>query len=195
MDFVNDSKVYDINDQYMFGPAILVNPVVEPITNGKDVARTVYLPECAGWYDFWTGEKFDGGQSIEVDSPLSTMPLYVKAGSIIPMGPFIQYATEKTDPIELRVYPGADASFTLYEDENDNYNYEKGVYSTIEFIWDDSEKTLTIGSRQGEFPGLKMQRTINIVIISTGHGVEVAPEEAPDRTVSYDGDSLTLVME
>jgi len=192
MDFRQDKNVFDAGDQFMFGPAILVNPVTEPMKDGKSVGREVYLPQCAGWYDFWTGKRLDGGKSIRVNVPLSTMPLYVKAGSIIPMGPFIQYATEKTDPLEVRVYPGADGSFNLYEDENDNYNYEKGVYSTIEFIWDDSEKALTIGPRQGSFPGMKEKRAINIVIVRDGHGVGVEPVETPDKAVSYDGRPVKL---
>ena len=192
MDFQKDKNVFNIDDQFMFGPSILVNPVTQPLKEMDSPEREVYLPRSEGWFDFWTGKKLEGGQTIDGPAPLSIMPLYVKAGSIIPIGPFVQYAMEKSDPIELRVYPGADCSFTLYEDEGDNYNYEKGVYSTIEFSWDDSENTLKIGKRQGEFPGMKEERKINIVIVGHGLGVGVAPEQSPDKTVSYDGNPVTL---
>ena len=127
--------------------------------------------QAAGWFDFWTGEPLAGGQTVEKPSPVDIMPLYVKAGSIVPMGPKLQYATERpADPIELRVYPGADAEFTIYEDENDNYNYEKGVYSTIPLAWNDAAKTLTIGDRAGGFPGMLESRTFNIVIVTDNRG-------------------------
>jgi alpha-D-xyloside xylohydrolase len=192
MDFRSDPKVYNIADQFMFGPALLVNPVTAPLKEMTGPVREVYLPESAGWYDFWTGDKHEGGRTITAPAPLSTMPLYVKAGSIVPMGPFIQYAAEKSDPIELRVYPGADAVFTLYEDENDNYNYENGMYSTVEFKWDDSEKALTMGERKGGFPGMKKGKTINVVIVGPGHGAGLEPEDDPDKTVTYTGKRVTL---
>jgi hypothetical protein len=121
--------------------------VIEP----REKTRSVYLPAGSSWIDFWTGEKLDGGRTSVADAPIEKIPLMVKAGSIVPMGPFIQYSTEKpADPIELRIYPGADGSFTLYEDENDNYDYEKGVYATtIAFHWDDAKRQLTIDARKG----------------------------------------------
>ena len=123
--------------------------------------RKVYLPGTSAWIDFWTGEKFTGGHTITTPAPIDIIPLYVKAGSMIPMGPYIQYATEKpADPIELRIYPGADGTFELYEDENDNYNYEKGKYALIPFSWNDKTKTLTISDRKGEFDG--MLKKLNI---------------------------------
>jgi alpha-D-xyloside xylohydrolase len=155
----------------------------------------VYLPESKGWYDFWTGKEYNGGQEMTADAPIDKIPLFVKAGSVIPMGPFIQYSTEKpAGPIELRIYPGADASFTLYEDENDNYNYERGIYSTIEFKWNDSTRTLTIGKRHGEFPGMLKEKTINIVVVSPDHGTGVEVTEKVEKVVKYDGAEKTIEL-
>ena len=147
----------------------LVSPVtnamyVKPGVSGKDTvqvedfsnikSKETYLPAGNDWFDFWTGEKFSGGNKVSKQTPLDIIPLYVKAGSIIPVGPNVQYAEEKKwDDLEIRIYPGANGKFVLYEDENDNYNYEKGVYSTISFNWDDKKKTLTISDRNGSFPG------------------------------------------
>jgi len=154
---------------------------------------SVYLPQCQGWYDFWTGEFFPGGQTVEKATPIDIMPLYVKAGSIIPMGPFKQYATEKPeDPIELRIYTGADAEFVLYEDENDNYNYEKGIYATIPFHWDEKSKTLTIGKRKGKFPGMLKQREFRIIWVGKNHGTGVEIEPESDRTVRYAGEKVVV---
>jgi alpha-D-xyloside xylohydrolase len=154
----------------------------------KEKVREVYLPAGHLWYDFWTGDTFQGGQSATFDAPKEMIPLLVKAGSFIPMGPFIQYAAEKpADPLELRIYSGADGSFTLYEDENDNYHYERGIYATIDFTWDDSRKELTIGERQGEFPGMLKRRTINIVLVKKGQGTGIGVTDNPDRVVYYDG--------
>ena len=115
--------------------------------------RNVYLPAGTTWYDFWTGEKFEGGKQITAACPIDKMPLLVRAGSIVPLGPVVQYAAEKpSDPIEVRIYAGADGSFTLYEDEGDNYNYEKGVFATIELRWDDATRTLTIGEAREASP-------------------------------------------
>src|SRR5690606_14410196 len=131
-----DEKTYDIGDQYMFGPAFLVNPITRPMyyqsesrkLEGIEKVREVYLPAGTIWYDFWTGKQYQGGQTITANAELDTMPLYVRAGSIVPMGPKIQYTSEEKDPIELRIYPGADGQFVLYNDEGDNYNYENGFY-------------------------------------------------------------------
>jgi alpha-D-xyloside xylohydrolase len=165
--------------------------VVEP----RQKTRAVYLPAGTRWMDFWTGETLPGGQEITADAPIEKIPLMVKAGSIVPMGPFIQYAGEKPgDPIELRVYPGADGSFTLYEDENDTYNYEKGVYSTIGFHWDDAKHQLTIGARKGSFPGMFKQRTFQIVIVGKNHGTGVEVTSNPDKVVSYSGEQQTVPL-
>jgi alpha-D-xyloside xylohydrolase len=120
------------------------------------------------------------------------MPLYVKAGSIIPMGPFLQYATEKpADPIELRIYPGADGKFDLYEDENDNYNYENGQYTIIPFSWDDTGRTLTIGQREGEYGGMLKKRTFNIVLVNQSAGVGIEPS-GTFKVIQYSGKSLRV---
>ncbi len=149
MDFRTDVRAQNVGDQFLFGPALLVNPVTEP----GATTRPLYLPK-ATWFDFWTGASVDGGRALDAPTSIDRIPLYVRAGSIIPMGPDVEYSTEKpADPIELRVYRGADGAFTLYEDENDNYNYEKGVHATIPLRWDDAKKTLTIGERSGRFPG------------------------------------------
>ncbi len=154
---------------------------------------TIYLPQCEGWYDFWTAEFLKGGQTIEKETPIDIMPLYVKAGSIIPLGPFKQYSTEKPeDPIELRIFTGADAEFILYEDENDNYNYEKGSYATIPIVWNEKSQTLTIGKRKGEFQGMLQEREFRIVWVKDGHGVgvEIAPEI--DEVIQYAGEKVIV---
>ena len=150
--------------------------------------RTVYLPSGHEWIDFWTGKKFKGGKTVTADAPIEKMPLFIKAGSIIPMGTFIQYSDEKpADPLELRIYPGADGQFVLYEDENDNYNYEKGVYATIPFLWDNANQTLTIGKRSGHFPGMLKKRKIHIIIIKDNHGNGINLTKKPDKVVRYTG--------
>ncbi len=153
----------------------------------------VYLPESKGWYDFWTGKNYRGGQEVMADAPIDKIPLFVKAGSIIPMGPFVHYATEHPEgPIELRIYAGANASFTLYEDENDNYNYERGVYSTIDLSWNESTRSLTIGARHGSFPGMQKERSFNIVIVSGERGTGVDTTEKADKTVAYTGTPMVV---
>jgi len=178
MDFPADARVQNIGDEFLYGPAILVSPVTEQ----GATTRHLYLPAGATWYDFQTGASQTGGKYIDAPAPLDHMPLFVRGGSIIPVGPDEEYATEKApDPIELRVYPGADADFTLYEDENDGYDYEKGVYATIPIHWDDAKHALTIGSRQGEFPGMLHERTFKVVI---GNG--------PSKAVHYTGTAVTI---
>jgi alpha-D-xyloside xylohydrolase len=126
------------------------------------------LPAGVDWYDFWTAEKFSGGNKVSRQTPLDIIPVYVKAGSIIPVGPSVQFAEEKKwDNLEIRVYPGANGKFVLYEDENDNYNYEKGVYSTVTFTWDDAKKSFTISDRTGAFPGMLNERKFNMVIVTS----------------------------
>jgi alpha-D-xyloside xylohydrolase len=150
----------------------------------------------AKWYDFWTGRAVMGGVAVDADAPLRRIPLYVRAGSILPMGPELQYSTEKPeDPIELRVYAGANGSFTLYEDENDTYDYEKGAYATIPLVWDDAARTLTIGARTGKFPGMLETRTFRIVFVVEGHGTGIgAPGDSdqPDKIVTYSGAQIVV---
>ncbi len=167
----------------------------EQIHEERPKTENVYLPRSRGWYDFWTGRFYDGSREVTTDAPIDKIPLFVKAGSIIPMGPFIQYSTEKpADPIELRIYPGADATFTLYEDENDNYDYEKGIYSTVEFTWNDATHTLIIGKRHGKFPGMLKHRTFNIVVVSPDHGTGVESTEKVEKVVKYDGAEIATTL-
>ncbi len=196
-DFRNDEAVRNIPDQYMFGSAFLVNPVTQQLysaPNSKQLAkiRKVYLPKSTQWYDFWTGKQIAGGKTIDAKATIETLPLYIKAGSIVPMGPYLQYATEKVaDPIELRVYPGADADFVIYEDENDTYNYEKGKYATIPLHWNEAEKTLTIGNRQGEFAGMVKERTFNVVWVTPKNGTGIEPAKTV-KAVKYSGSEVTV---
>lgn len=157
----------------------------------KEKTKKVYLPANHIWFDFWTGEAVEGGKIIKTDAPIDKIPLFIKSGSIIPMGPFLQYATEKpANPIELRIYPGADGSFTLYEDENDNYNYEKGIYATIELQWNDKERQLIISDREGEFPGLLKKRTFKVVIVEKDHGAGIEITDSFDKVVEYRGKEI-----
>lgn len=184
LDFQWDLRARDVADQYLFGPALMVNPVVRP----GIASRSVYLPEGTTWIDFWTGKPYPGGQTVEAATPLDRLPLFVRAGSIVPMGPVVRYAAEKpADPIELRIYPGADGSFTLYEDQGDGYAYEKGVFATIPMKWDDRSRTLTLGRRYGGFPEMLTQRTFRIVLVRPSHGAGPETEKRADVTVSYSG--------
>lgn len=198
MDFPSDKKALNIDDQYMFGKSILVCPVTESMYNkdGQEDFSSVktlelYLPSGTKWIDFWTGETVEGGQTITKETPIDIMPLYVKAGSVIPIGPDVQYAEEKPwDNLEIRVYKGADGEFTLYEDENDSYNYEKGLYSTIKFNWDNSENTLLISDREGKFPGMLTDRKFNIVIVQP----EKMGAEKYDKTITYKGKEVSVKL-
>ena len=213
MDFPEDRRVWDMGDEYMFGKALLVAPVLEaqytPETavrvdelSGWDRDNTgkagsggavdftvkkttkVYLPEGAAWYDYWTGEKLDGGREITRETTLDLIPLYVRAGGIVPLGPDVQYATEKPwDSLTLRVYPGADGSFVLYEDEFDNYNYERGAYTEIPVTWDDSARRLTIGARRGSYPGMIERRRFTVVM-----------PDGTEQTVEYAGKKVSVKL-
>ena len=193
-DFAQDRRVWDMTDEFMFGRSILAAPILDPQYTEEKIIRTdamtgwnkdevknegvknekmdwnapktatKYLPKGANWYDFWTGKRYQGGQTVILETQLNRVPMFVRAGSIVPMGPVMQYVGEKKwDNLELRVYPGADATFTLYEDEGDNYNYEKGVYATIPISWSERTHTLTIGERKGNYPGMLEQRHFTIV--------------------------------
>jgi len=189
MDFRTDVRAQNIGDQFMYGPAFLVSPVTEP----DATTRRLYLPQ-AKWYDFWTGSTIGGGKTIDASAPLDRLPLYIRAGSILPLGPDEEWSTEKpADPIELRIYRGADADFTLYEDENDTYNYENGAYATIPLHWDEAKQTLTIGDRKGQFPGMKESRTFQVVFAGEHHGAGINPEGRPDKTVTYSGKHVVVV--
>ena len=212
-DFANDKKVWDIADEFMFGRSILAAPIVNPqyteekiiredamtgwdrknVSDGSPAgtvawtaAKTAvkYLPKGATWYDFWTGKQYKGGQSVTLETQLNRVPMFVKAGSIVPMGPEMQYVGEKAwDDLELRVYPGADGEFVLYEDEGDSYNYEKGAYTTINMKWNERAHTLTIGERQGSYKGMIQQRRFTIVT-----------PDGQTKTVDYDGQKKSLAL-
>lgn len=192
MDFPDDAGVLNIADQYMLGPSLLVNPVV----HYKARTREVYLPKSSGWFDLHSGKFYAGGQRITAEAPYERMPVYVNAGSIIPTGPAIQYSAEKlSGPITLYIYTGKDAAFTLYEDENVNYNYEEGKYSTIPFTYDEKEKSVTIGARKGAFNGMPARRTFNVIRVSPNRPVPMDVSSTPDRTIVYEGKSVTVKME
>ncbi|RZK39244.1 MAG: DUF5110 domain-containing protein [Pedobacter sp.] len=224
MDYPGDKRTQDMGNEYMFGPSILVAPVIHaqytpeiPIkTNEKngwdknlppeakssdsvnfhEIKFTkIYLPKGSQWYDFWTNQRYTGGQDIIKKTGLSTIPLYIKAGSILPIGPKVQYATEKRwDNLELRIYPGANGNFTLYEDENDNYNYEKGSYSNITFLWDDHRQALTIQPRDGVFPGMLTSRNFSIRKISFGRNGPTIGTGVEKKVISYIGEQVIIKL-
>lgn len=211
MDFSSDKKTWDINSEYLFGKSFLVAPVlnaqytpekliktdenegwnkndgknessVSDIDFTQDKTVTVYLPVGADWFDYWTNEKYTGGKEIQKPVNLQSMPLYVKAGSIIPFGPDVQYATEKKwNHLTIKVYPGADADFTLYEDEFDNYNYEKGAYTEIPFHWNEKSQTLTVDTRKGNFNGMIQRRNFTIIL-----------PDGQQKSVTYSGRKLNI---
>ena len=212
-DFAADKKVWNTTDEFMFGHSILAAPIVDPQYTEEKIIRTnamtgwdrqnnvngndnlnvdftavktasKYLPKGASWYDFWTGKQFKGGQTVTLQTSLETVPMFVRAGSIVPLGPEMQYVGEKAwDNLEMRVYPGADGTFTLYEDEGDSYNYEKGVHSTITFLWNDKSRTLTIGERKGEYPGMLKSRRFTVVL-----------PNGNSQTIDYDGQQKQIKL-
>ena len=187
MDFPDDPAVRDMSDQWMFGPAFMPCPVSEY----KARNREVYFP-AGGWYDFYSGSYIPGNQTLTVEAPYERMPLYVRAGSIVPFGPEIEWSDEKpTTDIRLYVYAGADATFTLYEDDGLTYGYEKGAFATIPILWDDASRTLTISTRGGSFKGMPEKRRFTVVIVDPHHPQPYNPDAA-GTTVEYDGNELTL---
>ncbi|TGV02811.1 glycoside hydrolase family 31 protein [Flavivirga rizhaonensis] len=188
-DFMADEKVHEISDQFMFGDDILVCPVLE----AGAIKRAVYLPKGTKWFNFWTNESYNGGQTIEANAPIETIPLFVKAGSILPMGEAIQYASEKNnDILDLMIYGDEDATFTIYEDENDNYNYKEGKFSQIPLTYTAKDKTLTIGALNGGFNGMPHERTFNIFKISEKSGISTTLEKP--LSVNYNGNELKIKL-
>ncbi|MBR0165643.1 MAG: DUF5110 domain-containing protein [Prevotella sp.] len=212
-DFASDKRVWDMTDEFMFGRSILAAPILDPQYTEEKIIRTnamtgwnrknadsqkeetvvdwtaakmatKYLPKGATWYDFWTNKCYKGGQNVTLETTLNRVPMFVRAGSILPLGPEMQYVGEQSwDNLELRLYPGADGSFTLYEDEGDNYNYEQGAYATIAFSWNDHARTLTIGPRQGNYPGMILNRKFTVVL-----------PDGQSRQVEYDGNKISLKL-
>ena len=192
MDFNGDEKVYDIKDQWMFGPSLMACPVGKYKTR----SREVYLPEQRGWYDLYTNKYYKGGQTITAAAPYEKIPVFVPEGAIIPFGPAIEWTDEKpADVIKLYVYAGKDGKFTLYEDEGTNYNYEKGKYATIDFTYDDARKQLTIGARKGAFEGMLNKRTFEIIYrtpdVSTS---DLLLDEVKGKKVIYQGKAVVVKL-
>ncbi|MBP7792582.1 MAG: DUF5110 domain-containing protein [Candidatus Goldbacteria bacterium] len=195
---LEENTKYDIkleHQQFKIKQAVMQLNWYTPGMKLRDKKKfmSIYLPPAKKWYDFWTGATLAGGRVLNVKPFYDVIPLFVKSGSIIPIGPEIQWATEKpADPIEIRVYTGEDASFDLYEDENDGYNYEKGIYSIIPFRWDEKKKILLIGRRQGKFPGMLNERKFNVVFVRPGAGAGDVLTKRPDRIVKYDGREIIV---
>jgi alpha-D-xyloside xylohydrolase len=190
MDFREDPAVLGIGDQFLFGPSLLVSPVTSP----GATSRPVYLPR-AGWYDFWTGVHHEGGRRLEAPAPYESLPLYVKAGSIVPMGPELQHTAEKpADPLTVWVYGGADTHFELYEDDGVSYGYERGAFSTIPLRWDEAAGALSIGARTGSFPGMPAGREIRVILVSPQTPIGHSPTPAALRTLRYDGRSTVVTL-
>ena len=188
MDFPQDKEVYDIGSQYMFGPAFMVAPVTEYKAETKDV----YFPDGALWYDMYDGRAIEGGHWENVALTYSRMPLYVRAGSIVSVGEPVQWSGENpSGPVDLYVYTGADGSFTLYEDNGLDYAYERGEYSRIKLSWDDSDAVLTIGAREGEYPGMPERRLFNVRLVREGVGFGEACIEA---SVDYCGEEVRVEL-
>jgi alpha-D-xyloside xylohydrolase len=188
MDFPADARAREVTDQYLFGPALLVNPVTEY----RARSRSVYLPPAA-WYDFWTGKRLAGGRTVQAAAPYDRIPVYVRAGSILPMGPDLQYTDEKpADPITLVVYTGGNGRFSLYEDDGASYGYERGESARIPLRWDERSRTLIVGRREGAFPGMLARRSFQVVFVSPGRPVGFGFDLRPDRTVSYVGEELRI---
>ncbi len=192
--YPTDTKTHELKDQFMFGRDLLVAPVVE----SEATNRNVYLPMGDGWTDVWTGEQYEGGQQITRNVALAIMPMYVRQGSIMPWGPKVQHSAESDwDNLEIRIYPGADGTFTLYEDERDNYNYEKGRFTEIPFTWNDSDGTLTIGHREGEYDGMLKKRHFRIVLVDKEKnlGLGINPSARFSKVVEYNGESITISID
>ena len=192
MDFNGDDNVYDIKDQWMFGPALMACPVGEY----QKYSRNVYLPKQKGWYDFYTGKHYAGGQTIVADAPYDKIPVFVPEGSILPIGPEMEWSDQKkAELIDLYVYAGKDGSYTLYEDEGTNYNYEKGKYAMIDFKYNDAQKTITIAARKGSFDGMLQKRRFNIVLVSDNNQQGISLAKAPKgKMVKYAGKAVTVKL-
>jgi alpha-D-xyloside xylohydrolase len=174
----------------MYGDSLLVNPVTEP----KATTRKVVLPAGNDWINFWTGQTERGGQTITADAPIDQMPIFVKAGSIIPMGPVVQSAADAADPLEIRIYGGKNADFQFYEDSGDGYAYEKGARATIHLHWDNSRNVLSIGDRSGAFPGMPAKHNFHIVLVGQAHGAGATEAPNADRSVTYEGHQMSIAL-
>jgi alpha-D-xyloside xylohydrolase len=191
MDFAADKRTWGIDDEYMFGPSFLVAPVTEY----KARERKVYLPAGANWYDFYTGGIVKGGQTITADAPYERMPLFVRAGSIVPTGPAIQFTGNNTrSPLTVNIYTGADGSFSLYEDDGVSRQYLNGKHSRILFIWNERARTLTIGAREGNYSGMAGKRVIHVRWMRPGGQRALTFDGKADATMTYTGAPVTVRM-
>ena len=188
--YPGEPALREVDDEFLFGNSLLVSPVTQP----HATSRSVVLPAGDDWVDFWSGKSFHGGQTIVADAPLNQIPILVKEGSIVPMGPVVQSTADTEDPMEIRIYGGKDADFLLYEDGGDGYAYEHGARATIRLHWDDRRKTLSIGDRSGAFPGMTRKHTFHIVLVKEGHGMGIGSESGQDRTANYEGHLMTIVL-
>jgi alpha-D-xyloside xylohydrolase len=193
MDFRGEAAARDIVDQFMFGPAFLVSPVTT--YNARN--RSVYLPGAGGgWYDFWTGKAAAGAQTVQADAPFDSIPVYVRAGSIVPVGPELQYVAEKpADPLTLYVYAGADGAFTLYEDQGLTYDYQGGAFSEIPLRWTEATHTLSLGARQGSFTGMLASRTVQVILVTAAKATGFSFTPTADRSVTYTGAAMDVVLD
>ena len=211
MDFADDKVAINRDDEYMFGRALLVKPITQPLYSWLGERRTshwiypepqkaaapveVYLPAGTQWWDFWNNQQYEGGKAIKRLAPMDIMPVFVKAGSIIPFGPKVQYSGEKAwDNLEVRIYPGADGNFVLYEDAGDGYGYEQGEFAQIRFHWNDVTRTLTIDAREGNYPGMLLNRQFRIHVVSAAS--EAGDKEAStfQKTINYDGKAMSITL-
>jgi alpha-D-xyloside xylohydrolase len=191
MDFPGDRKAWNVADQYLFGPSLLVAPVTE----FKARERQVYLPAGTGWYDFYSGRMETGGRTIRAAAPYERMPLFVRAGSILPVGPEMQYAREKVGaPVTLNVYTGADGSFSLYEDDGVSRQYLNGAFARVPIRYDERTGTLTIGAREGSYPGMVANRTIHVRWTTPKQPRRLDFNAKPDATVAYSGGQQTVKL-
>jgi alpha-D-xyloside xylohydrolase len=191
MDFPKDTAVLNIPDQYLFGPSLLINPV----TGYKQSQRSVYLPQHPGWYDLYSGKWYAGGQKINAAAPYERMPVFVKAGSIIPFGPELQYTSQRpADTITLNIYAGANGSFNLYEDEGTSYDYESGAFSMIPITYNDATKTITINDRKGSFKGMLTERIFRINLITSRATKSLDFSLPCDKEVLYKGQKISIKM-
>jgi alpha-D-xyloside xylohydrolase len=190
LEYPKDANVQEIGDQFLFGPSLLINPVTEP----GAATRKVYLPAGSAWFDFWTGKESKGGQTIQANAPIDRMPIFVKSGSIVALGPIVDSTMEKEDPTDIRIYPGEDGHFLLYDDEGDSYRYEKGSYATISLDWNDRAHTFTVGKRRGSFPGMAKERTLRIFVVRQNSGAGIRSQAKADAVVRYDGTAQAIVV-
>jgi len=188
MDFNGDTVALNQPFEFMFGKSLLVAPITAPNVSQWNI----YLPRSNGWFDFWTGQRYQGGHTVKTAVHKDRIPLFVKAGSIIPLGKLVQFSGQlPADTVEIRIYRGADGTFDLYEDEGDNYNYEKGNYTVIPFAWNDKSQTLTISKRQGHYPGSIDNRVFQIVLVSESNGTGIESNNVK-KQIRYNGNKVMI---